>query len=343
MTRSRTTELAQLVQRFFEDYLPALRGMSTHTIHSYRDAVVLWLRFAARDSGRRIETLTLAELTADRIERFLKSLERDRHNGVGTRNTRLAALHTLARFLAQQRPASLAQFQAILAIPFKRGSREEPIEYFESHELDALFKSIDRRSDDGCRDYALFALMFNTGARVQEILNLRTGDLRLDPPYQVRLHGKGNKIRTCPLWPATVQCLRAHLERSSTHESHAPRLALFANRNGRPLTRFGVRYLLRKYVMAASAIIPTLRGKRLHPHSLRHTTALSLLKSGVDFATISQWLGHSALNVTMRYARADLDLKRAALSQVFPDAIAPPRAGNLRIDGAELTNWLRRL
>jgi len=343
MTRSPATDLAQLVQRFFEDYLPAMRGMSTHTIRSYRDAIVLWLRFAARDAGRRIEALTLAELTAGRIERFLKSLERDRHNGVGTRNTRLAALHTLVRFLAQQRPASLAQFQAILAIPFKRGSRQSPIEYFETHELDGLFKSIDRRSADGCRDYALFALMFNTGARVQEILNLRTEDLRLEPPCQVRLYGKGNKVRTCPLWPATVQCLRTHLERSSTHEPRAAARALFANHNGRPLTRFGVRYLLRKYVSAASATIETLRGKRLHPHSLRHTTALSLLKSGVDFATISQWLGHSGLNVTMRYARADLDLKRAALSQVFPDAIAPPRAGRLRIDGAELTTWLRRL
>lgn len=168
-------------------------------------------------------------------------------------------------------------------------------------------------------------------------------DLRLEPPYQVRLHGKGNKVRTCPLWPATVQCLRAHLERSAGSESHAPGRPLFANRNGGPLTRFGVRYLLRKYVTATSASVSTLRGKRLHPHSLRHTTAISLLKSGVDFATISQWLGHSALNVTMRYARADLDLKRAALAQVFPDAIAPPRAGKLRIDGAELTTWLWRL
>jgi site-specific recombinase XerD len=341
--RSASKDLAQLIQRFFEDYLPALRGMSTHTIRSYRDAVVLWLRFAARDAGRRIEALTLAELTAERIERFLKSLERERHNGVGTRNTRLAALHTLARFLVQQRPDALAQFQSILAIPFKRGQRQAPIEYFESQELDALFKSIDRSSVEGCRDYALFALMFNTGARVQEILNLRQQDLRLEPPYQVRLHGKGNKIRTCPLWPATIQCLRAHLTCSAARASSLSERPLFANRNGGPLTRFGVRYLLRKYVTATSNSVTTLRGKRLHPHSLRHTTALSLLKSGVDFATISQWLGHSALNVTMRYARADLDLKRAALSQVFPDAIAPPRAGRLRIDGTELTHWLRRL
>lgn len=340
MTRAAATELAQLLQRFFEDYLLTLRGMSAHTIHSYRDAAILWLRFTARDVGRPIETLTLAELTADRVERFLKSLERDRHNGVGTRNARLAALHALARFLVQQRPAASVPFQAILALPFKRGERQAPVEYFEAPELDALFKSIERRSAQGGRDYALFALMFNTGARVQEVLNLRRADLRLEPPFQVRLHGKGNKVRTCPLWPTTVRCLHAHLERGAPR---APEQWLFTNRRGGPLTRFGVRYLLGKYVAAASTSVSTLRGKRLHPHSLRHTTALSLLKSGIDFATISQWLGHSTLNVTMRYARADLDLKRAALSQVFPDAIAPPRAGRLRIDGAELTQWLMRL
>jgi site-specific recombinase XerD len=193
------------------------------------------------------------------------------------------------------------------------------------------------------RDYALFALMFNTGARVQEILNLTTQDLRLDPPYQVRLHGKGNKIRLCPLWPATVKCLRAHIEQQSRIRVENDGARLFNNRSGTPLTRFGVRYLLRKHICVGADRVTTLRDKRLHPHSLRHTTALSLLKSGVDFATISQWLGHSTLNVTMRYARSDIDLKRAALSQVFPDAIAPPKAGRLRIDGAELTNWLRRL
>jgi integrase/recombinase XerD len=343
MRRSSSTDLAQLVQRFFEEFLPGLRGMSTHTIRSYRDALILLLRFLARDTGRRIETLELTEITAARVERFLMSLERERHNGITTRNTRLAALHTFSRFLAMQRPQCMAQFQGVLNVPFKRGAREAPVEYFDSHELDALFKSIDRTSASGVRDYALFALMFNTGARVQEILNLTAQDLRLDPPYQVRLHGKGNKIRLCPLWPATVKCLRAHIERQSRTRLENDSLRLFKNRSGAPLTRFGVRYLLRKYISVGGDRVTTLRDKRLHPHSMRHTTALSLLKSGVDFATISQWLGHSTLNVTMRYARSDIDLKRAALSQVFPDAIAPPKAGQLRIDGAELTNWLRRL
>ena len=343
MKRKPSTELAQLIQRFFEHYLPGLRGMSTHTIRSYRDALVLFLRFLARDTSRRIETLEISDLTSGAVENFLMSLERERCNGITTRNTRLAALHTFSRFLAQQRPQYLAQFQAILGVPFKRGARDVPIEYFDTHELDALFKSIDRQSACGARDYALFALMFNTGARVQEILNLGLQDLRLEPPYQVRLHGKGNKVRLCPLWPTTVKCLRAHIEQQSDTQSDQKITQLFRNRNGAPLTRFGVRYLLRKYVAASARRVATLRGKRLHPHCMRHTTALSLLKSGVDFATISQWLGHSTLNVTMRYARSDIDVKRAALSQVFPDAIAPPKAGRLRIDGAELTNWLRRL
>jgi integrase/recombinase XerD len=304
---------------------------------------VLFLRFLAHHTRRRIETLQITDLTAARVESFLMSLERERGNGIATRNTRLAALHTFTRFLVMQRPERMAHLQLILNVPFKRGAREAPIEYFDSSELDALFRSIDRKSPRGPRDYALFALMFNTGGRVQEILNLNLQDLRLEPPYQVRLHGKGNKVRLCPLWPATVKCLRAHLEQQARIHPEPDNARLFRNRNGEPLTRFGVRYLLRKYVAAGAVRAATLSGKRLHPHSMRHTTALSLLKSGVDFATISQWLGHSTLNVTMRYARSDIDLKRAALAQVFPDAIAPPKAGRLRIDGAELINWLRRL
>jgi site-specific recombinase XerD len=317
--------------------------MSLHTIRSYRDAILLFLRFMGQDTRRRIETLEITDLTPARIEKFLMSLERERHNGIATRNARLATLHTFARYLTSQRPENLADLQAILAIPFKRGARQAPIEYFDGPELDALFKSIDRSSASGVRDYALFALMFNTGGRVQEILNLRLQDLRLEPPYQVRLYGKGNKTRLCPIWPATSKCLQAHLARRNLNVGDSNSTRIFCNRNGGALTRFGVRYLLRKYLAASIARVPTLRGKRLHPHSVRHSTAVSLLKSGVDFATIAQWLGHASLNTTMRYARSDVDLKRAALAQVFPTVLAPPKAGRLRVDGAELTNWLRRL
>jgi len=343
MKRALSTTLGYWVQRFFEEYLPTLRGMSLHTIRSYRDALLLFLRFLARETRRPIEVLAVTDLNVARIEKFLMVLERERHNGIATRNARLAALHTFARFLASERLENLADLQAILTIPFKRGARHAPTEYLDSHELDALFKSIDRNTAGGVRDYALFAVMFNTGGRVQEILNLRVQDLRLDPPYQVRLYGKGNKTRLCPIWPATAKCLKAHLARRQLQLMEPGPERVFCNRNGGMLTRFGVRYLLRKYLAAGASRAATLRSKRLHPHSVRHSTAISLLKSGVDFVTIAQWMGHASLNTTMRYARCDVDLKRAALAQVFPTVLAPPKSGRLRIDGAELTNWLRRL
>lgn len=336
------TELGRCVRRFFEEYLPALRGMSTHTIRSYRDALVLFLRFAAEDAHRPIEQLDIPDLSAERVASFLRFLETERHNEIATRNARLAALHTFARLLVAERPEHLARLQAILAIPFKRGAREAPIEYFETTEMAALLQNIDRTTPAGARDYALFALMFNTGARVQEILNLRLRDVRLEPPCQVRLHGKGNKLRLCPLWPATARLLRDLVKQHRLRDRDLD-TALFVNRRGTTLTRFGVRYLLRKHLATSAATVTTLREKRLHPHSLRHTTAIHLLKAGVDFATISHWLGHASLNTTMRYARADIDLKRQALAQVFPEALAPPRGGRVPFDGVGLTGWLRRL
>jgi integrase/recombinase XerD len=183
--------------------------------------------------------------------------------------------------------------------------------------------------------------MLNTGARVQEILDLRLCDIRTDPPHQVRLRGKGGKTRLCPIWPQTALLLRELSQRAARcADGEAP---LFVNRQGAKLTRFGVRYLLKKHVEAGATAIGTLREKRIHPHSLRHTTAIFLLKAGVDFATISQWLGHSTLNTTMTYARADLDLKRQALMQVFPEILAPPRAGHVTSVAVNIVDWLKRL
>jgi site-specific recombinase XerD len=329
--------------RFFQEYLPAQRGVSPHTVRSYRDALVLLLQFTARDIRVGVEHLGIADLSADRVKRFLSFLEAERHNGIATRNARLAAIHVLARFLAAEHPECLGTLQPVLAIEFKRGAPIRPIEYLETGELDALLRSIDRTRPDGRRDYALFALLFNTGARVQEVLNLRQSDLRLDPPCQVRLVGKGNKVRLCPIWPATAQVLRQHLAQIRPNSERPIDPILFANARGRPLTRFGVRYLLSKYVTAASRTAVSLREKRIHPHSIRHSTGVCLLKSGIDFATISQWLGHASLNTTMRYARADIDLKRQALQQVFPEVLAPPRGGRLRMQGNELIGWLRGL
>jgi len=341
MRTYRANALGCAIEKFFREYLPVLRGTSRHTIRNYRDAIVLFLRFASTQTATPIEALDLKDFTAQRVRNFLAFLEADRHNSVATRNARLAALHTFARFLVNDHPTELAELQRILAVPFKRGARNQPIEYLEPHEVEALLKSIDRSSRSGERDHALFALMLNTGARVQEILDLRSCDVRTDPPYQVRLCGKGGKTRLCPIWPQTARLL----QQISKHDPRpgdrdAP---IFVNRQGIKLTRFGVRYLLKKHIDVASSRITTLQDKRIHPHSLRHTTAIFLLKSGVDFATISQWLGHSALNTTMTYAKADIDLKRQALMQVFPEILASPRGGQVSRAGVNIVDWLKRL
>lgn len=343
MTRAKPTDLGRDLVRFFEDYLPVQRGVSPHTIHSYRDALLLLLQFVARDSKRAIERLEIADLTPERITRFLSFLETERKNGIATRNARLGAIHVFARFMASHHPEQLGSLQRIIGLPFKRGAQEAPIEYLERNEVEAVLNSIDRTTMAGRRDYALFAVMFNTGARVQEVLNLRRRDVRLDAPCQIRLHGKGSKVRLCPIWPATARLLRELMQEGRSVEPEPADAVVFTNARGRQMTRFGVRYLLRKYVAAAASTVTALRDKRIHPHSVRHSTAVALLKAGVDFATISQWLGHASLNTTMRYARADVDLKRQALAQVFPDALAPPRGGHLLLDGRDLVGWLRRM
>lgn len=260
---------------------------------------------------------------------------------IATRNARLAAIHTFAKFLATERPEHLAAAQAILGIPFKRGARSAPIEYLEQDEVEALLSAIDRTTAAGRRDYALFSLMFNTGARVQEVLDLRLCDLRVQRPCQVRLQGKGNKVRVCPIWPQTARLLQRLVEeRPSPLDATT---ALFVNNRGDKLTRFGVHYLLRKHLAEAGTIVPTLREKRIHPHSLRHTTALSLLKSGVDFPTISQWLGHASLDTTMRYAKSDIDMKRQALLQVFPDILTTVPTDRGTFERLPIVDWLKRL
>lgn len=333
--------LARILVKYFQDYLPTLRGMSIHTIRSYRDALLLYLRFLASHTHCRSESLDLGDMTFDHVSAFLADLERTRHSSIATRNARLAALHTFVRFAASQAPEHLAELQRVLAIPFKRGARRAPVDFLDQKEVEALLTAPQEMTAADERDLALFALMLNTGARVQEALDLRVQDVRLEPPYQVRLHGKGGKIRVCPIWAHTARRVRRLLARSAWPVQ--PDRPLFLNLRGEKLTRFGVYSLLKKRIGQCTPAVAALRGRRIHPHSLRHTTAVHLLKAGVDFATVSQWLGHASLNTTMVYARSDLELKRQALSQVFPDAPRPPRGGRLGLGKADIVDWLRRL
>ena len=343
MKPSAPTDLGRELVRFFEDFLPGQRGLSPNTVRSYRDAMLLLLQFAAADAKRPVDRLQVADLTAERVAAFLNHLQSERSNGIATRNARLGAIHVFARFLAARMPEALGTLQRVIAVPCKRGAREVPIEYPERAEIEAVLRSIDRSNALGRRDDALVALMLNTGARVQEALDVRRRDVRLEAPSQVRLHGKGNKVRLCPIGPVTAKLLRSCIDELPPSDGDPADALLFNNARGGPLTRFGVRYLLRRHVTAAAEVVPSMRDKSIHPHSLRHSTAIALLKSGVDFATISQWSGHAGLNTAMCYARADIDLKRQAIAQVFPDALAPPRGGRFEPDGRDLVGWLRNM
>jgi site-specific recombinase XerD len=333
------SSLARALREFFADHLPRIRGMSPHTVSSYRDACTLLLRFLSERHGRAVVKLDFDGLSPDDIVAFLHHLEKIRSNCVATRNARLAAIHAFALFVATNHPEHLELCQRILAVPFKR-ARPRIVEYLEANEIAAILDAPDRETPGGRRDHALLLTLFNTGARVQEVLDLRPADLQLVRPFQARLRGKGRKERLCPLWPRTVKILRALLDENRVEPGSNTRL--FRNRRGEPLTRFGVRYLLRKYANAATSVASTLERKRIHPHVLRHTTAVHLLQAGVDLVTISHWLGHATVETTNRYAAVDLETKRAAIAKARPIGAVDPAVAAWRSDRTIL-QWLEAL
>lgn len=308
--------LGRQITFFFRDYLLLQRGASVHTIHSYRDTLRLLLVFIAERAGKAVSDLSLDDLDAPSILGFLEHIEHERGVSAATRNIRLAAIRTFFRIVAANVPSAFEQCQQVLAIPAKRATRK-PIDYLERDEVDALLGAIDRTTPLGRRDYALFAFMYNSGARIQEALDLDAIDLQLRRPFHVRLLGKGRKERICPLWPETAQILRDLLEERGIAENAAE--AVFVNRWGNRLTRKGAAYLLKKHVSAAGERLHTLTVKRVHPHSLRHTTAMHMLRAGNDRNVVADFLGHAQVTTTDQYCHIDLEMKRKAI-----EACAPP-------------------
>jgi integrase/recombinase XerD len=329
--------LGAIIRDYFADHLPGIRGSSPHTILSYRDSIVLLLRFAAEQGKMPVAELDLADLTPQRILAFLSHLEDHRKNGVATRNVRLAAIHAFFRFVASRNPEQLDLAQKVNAVPFKRAP-SRAIDYLEYEEIDSVLKAVDRTTAQGARDYALLAMMFNTGGRVQEIVDLRVRDLQLIKPFQVRFFGKGRKERHCPIWPETAAVLRSLCRQRRI--DGLPDVHLFVNRRGQPLSRFGVRHILSRCLKSAAGVSPTLEKKRLHPHSMRHSTAVALLKSGVDLSTISHMLGHASPNTTNRYAKVDLEMKRKAIAKVRP---VPRKSRTPWAKNATVLDWLESL
>jgi integrase/recombinase XerD len=303
--------LSPWVRRFLLEYLVIERNLAPNTQKSYRDALQQFLPFIARAAHRRIERLRVEDVSPARTRAFLQDLEKTRGCGIATRNHRLAAIHSLARFIGLHSPEHLEWSGQIRTIEAKKVARPL-VAYLEKNELDALLKAPDQRTAQGRRDYAVLLFLYNTGARADEVAQVRIGDLELGAASRrdtssVLLRGKGNKLRRCPLWPKTVDQLRPLIGRRAASEH------VFLNRRGQPLTRFGIHALVERHAARVAATLPSLAKKRVSPHTIRHTTATHLLRAGVDINTIRAWLGHVSLNTTNVYAEVDLEMKAKAL------------------------------
>jgi len=301
-----TTLLGPWVRRFLLEHLIGERNLSRQTQLSYRDTLRLLLPFVAGQCHQSLDQLTVEQISAAHVLDFLRHVEEVRHCTIATRNQRLATIRALAGFVAAYSPEHIAWCGDIRRIPFKK-TIQAVVPYLEKPEMDALLNAPDRNTKQGRRDYVLLLFLYNSGARASEAAQLTIADIDLAQPA-VRLLGKGNKIRHCPLWPVTTQTLTPLVAQ------RAPTQQVFLNRCGQPITRFGIHALVKRCAQKAAAVIPSLASKRVSPHTLRHTTAVFLLRAGVDINTIRAWLGHVSINATQVYAELDLEMKAKALA-----------------------------
>jgi integrase/recombinase XerD len=331
-----TNVLGTWVRRFLLEYLVGERNFAPNTRRSYRDTLSLLIPFVSGATTMTVDRLTIDHISADRIRRFLGHVEDARHCGVATRNQRLAAIHSLARYIGERSPEHLAWCSEICRIPFKK-ARREAVSYLEKPEMDALLEAPDRTTRVGFRDYVVLLFLYNSGARANEAAGVTVGDLDLLDTHQasVRLLGKGSKIRRCPLWARTATALKTLI---TGRQDTAP---VFVNRRAQPMTRFGVHDLVVRHARRAASHVPSLQRKRVSPHTIRHTTATHLLRAGVDINTIRAWLGHVSIETTNIYAEIDLATKARALATcaVQPDDGAPP----IWKDNRDLLVFLRSL
>ncbi len=308
------TDLSVHVTTFLTHHLAAQRNVSPNTIKAYRDVFTLLLRFCRDVRGMALERLCLEQIDVPLVEAFLDYLEKERHSAPRTQNHRLAALHAFFRYVQSEEPERMFQCQKILAMPLRRHARPS-VMYLSKDHLAEILAQPDLRTQEGRRDAVLLSVLYDTGARVQELIELSAGDVRLDPPAQIRLMGKGRKMRAVPLMETTVQILRDHMHENSLDcPEHFDR-PLFQNRQGERLSRSGIRYILQKYAQKVRGTHPGFN-QTVSPHSLRHTKGMHLLQSGVSLEIIRDFLGHVDVKTTQIYARANLEMKRKALEKI---------------------------
>ena len=317
MSRCGPLPLATLLTAYFQEHLRKIRGASPHTVRSYGHAIRLYLTFLAAARRRSVAALRLADLDVDGVISFLTHLDRQRGNSAATHNCRLAALHGFFTYALQRDPVNADQYRRVLALRSRR-ARVRPAVYLEPEQVKAILAQPDLRTVMGVRDRALLLLLYNTGARVAEALALRPADFEAARPAVVRLHGKGNRERICPIWRETTAAIRRLVDSRASAGTETG--ALFRNARGQPLTRDGAAYILEKYARQAAAQQPALRKLRVTPHVLRHSCAVALLQAGVDLTVIRDYLGHASVATTNRYVSTNLETRRQALEAFWKRA-----------------------
>lgn len=312
MTRTLSApSFAVLVQEFFGQRLLQQQNASAHTVASYRDTMCLLLRYFQERRGKQAADLVVTDLDAPTVLAFLDDLERRRHNSIRTRNSRLAALRSFLKYATARDPNALPVAQRVLAIPMKRFERPL-LGYLSRVEVAAILEAPDARTWSGRRDRALLGLLYNSGARVSEATAWRRADVTLEPSRSIQIRGKGRKQRIVPLWKGTASRLKEWLGEIGA----AVETPLFPNRHGGSLSRSGVEERLEHAVRVAAQRCVTLRGRKISPHTLRHTTAMHLLQSGVEVTVIALWLGHESPETTHQYVEADITMKERVLGKV---------------------------
>ena len=328
--------LGRLLREYFEDHLKVQRGLRPASVRSYRDTLMLFLKFVAQDRRCRLTRLTASDLTAKRVRQFLAFIEEHRNNHVRTRNQRLAAIRTFFDWMAGQVPETWPEAERVAAIPSKRVAPGRT-SYLEREEVEKLFVGLPKSGALALRDRALLLFLYNTGARVQEAADLRLGNLDL-AKKRVHLHGKGDKWRVCPLWDETIGLLR-----NLAAEDVADR-PVFMSQRGKALTRFGIYRVVRRHTehldLHRHGASPT-----VSPHQIRHSTAVHLLESGVEPNVIRNWLGHVSLETTNHYAEITVSMKEKALAcSLAPlNADAGGLKGSNWKDDQSLLDWLKSL
>ena len=333
------TDLSVHVTSFLTHYLAAQRNVSPNTIKAYRDVFTLLLRFCRDVQGITPEKLRLEQIDVSLVEAFLDYLERERKSSPRTRNHRLAALHAFFRYVQAEEPHRMLQCQKILAIPQRRHARPT-VAYLSKEELAEVLAQPNLKTADGRRDAVLLSILYDTGARVQELIDLSIGDVRLDPPAQLRLLGKGRKMRAVPLMENTVQLLRDHIRENHFDRPEQFDEPLFRNGLNQRLSRSGIRYILQKYLVKARNTCSSLN-RTVSPHTLRHTKGMHLLQSGISLDMIRDFLGHVDVKTTQIYARANLEMKRNALEKISEPSLVPSIPSWQQ--NKNLLDWLRSL